>query len=191
MQENHVLAQCRGFIKGRAPGKLTGCERDLGINLPRCFHLLFLLSFIRTKNARLENPTDLLHKNLTKPLAVYVCILCKLQTSHLYEWFTAYLRLQSMTKVLGAPGSDGMKMHWQAILETKTKWHHWNKDPPLTMLETSNDDKQRWIGGKKANWLLSLTDTANMGKHAKPLVGDCSSKLSSYTSRGLCYPPLV
>ena len=27
----------RGFIKG----KLTGCEQDLAINLPGCFHLLF------------------------------------------------------------------------------------------------------------------------------------------------------
>ena len=55
---------------GRAPGKLTGSERDLAINFPGCFHLLFLLSFIRkTKNTRLKNPTDLLHKNLMKPLA--------------------------------------------------------------------------------------------------------------------------
>ena len=37
----------RGFIKGRAPGKLPGCEWDLAINLPGCFRLLFLLSFIR------------------------------------------------------------------------------------------------------------------------------------------------
>ena len=44
----------RGFIKGQAPGKLTGCERDLAINFPSCFRLLLLLSFIRkTKNARL------------------------------------------------------------------------------------------------------------------------------------------
>ena len=58
----------RGFIKGQAPGKLTGCERDLAINLPGCFRLLFLLSFIRkTKNTRLKNPTDLLHKILMKP----------------------------------------------------------------------------------------------------------------------------
>ena len=60
---------CRGFIKGWAPGKLTGCERDLAINLPGCFHLLFLLSFIRkTKIARVKNTTDLLHKNVMKPL---------------------------------------------------------------------------------------------------------------------------
>ena len=60
----------RGFInKGRAPGKLTGCERDLAMNLPGCFHLLFLLSFIRkTKNARLKTPTDFLHKNLMRSL---------------------------------------------------------------------------------------------------------------------------
>ena len=45
-------------------------ERDLAFNLPSCFHLLFWLSFIRkTKNAQLKNPTDLLHKNLMKPLA--------------------------------------------------------------------------------------------------------------------------
>ena len=57
---NKFFLCCRGFIKGQAPGKLTGCERDLAINLPGCFHLLFLLSFIRkTKNARLETPTDL------------------------------------------------------------------------------------------------------------------------------------
>ena len=69
---NTVLIQwSRGFIKGQAPGKLTGCERDLAINLPGCFRLLFLLSFVRkTKNARLKNPTDLLHKNLMKPLVV-------------------------------------------------------------------------------------------------------------------------
>ena len=55
-----------------APGKLTGCERDLAINLPSYFDLLFLLSFIReTKNAQLKNPTDLLHKNLMKPLDLH------------------------------------------------------------------------------------------------------------------------
>ena len=59
----------RGFIKGRAQGKLTSCEWDLTINLPGCFHLLVLLSVIRkTKNAWLKTPTDLLHKNLMKPL---------------------------------------------------------------------------------------------------------------------------
>ena len=59
----------RGFIKGRAPGKLTGCEQDVAINLPGCFCLLLLLTFIRkTKNAQLKNPTDLLHKNVMKPL---------------------------------------------------------------------------------------------------------------------------
>ena len=62
----------RGFIKGRALGKLTCCERDFAINLPGCFHLLFLLSIMRkTKNAQLKNPTDLLHKNLMKPLICY------------------------------------------------------------------------------------------------------------------------
>ena len=62
----------RGFIKGCAPGKLTSCERDLAINLPGCFHLLFLLSFKRkTKNVWLNNPTDLLHKNLMKNLGKY------------------------------------------------------------------------------------------------------------------------
>ena len=56
----------RGFIKGQA---LAGCERDLAINLPGCFRLLFLLSFKRkTKNAWLINCTDLQHKNLMKPL---------------------------------------------------------------------------------------------------------------------------
>ena len=63
---NHVASKViilRGFIKSQAPGKLTGCERDLAINLPGCFCLLFLLPFIRkTKNARLKNPTDLLKK---------------------------------------------------------------------------------------------------------------------------------
>ena len=58
-----------GFIKGWAQGKLTGCKQDLPINLPGCFRLLFLLSFIRkTKNAWLKNPTDLLYKHLMKPL---------------------------------------------------------------------------------------------------------------------------
>ena len=57
----------KGFIK--APGKLTGWKQDLAINLPGCFRLLFLLSFIRkTKNTQLKNPTDLLHKNAMKPL---------------------------------------------------------------------------------------------------------------------------
>ena len=49
----------------RAPGKLTGCERDLAMTLPGCFLLLFVLPFIRkTKKTRLKNPTDLLHKKL-------------------------------------------------------------------------------------------------------------------------------
>ena len=62
-------AGSRGFVKGQAPGKLTGCEQDLAMTLPGCFLLLYLLPFIRkTKNARLKNPTDLLHKNLMKPL---------------------------------------------------------------------------------------------------------------------------
>ena len=62
----------RRFIKGWAPSKLTGCEQDLAINLPGCFDLLFLLSFIReTKNAQLKNPTDLPHKNLIKPLDLH------------------------------------------------------------------------------------------------------------------------
>ena len=63
--------QNRGFIEGPAPGKLAGCERDLAINLPGCFRLLFLLSFIRkTKTALLKNSTDLLHKNLMKPQSI-------------------------------------------------------------------------------------------------------------------------
>ena len=71
---------CRGFIKSWAPTKLTGCERDLAINLPACFRLLFLqFSFIRkTKNAWLKNPTDLLHKNLLKPLLLWVVCLNRL-----------------------------------------------------------------------------------------------------------------
>ena len=73
-QVRHVIVQhqndiFRGFIKRRAPGKLTGSEWDLAINLPGCFRLLFLPSFIRkTKYPRLKNCTDLLHKNLMKPL---------------------------------------------------------------------------------------------------------------------------
>ena len=47
---------------GRALGKLTGCEGDLAINLPSCFRLLFLL---------LKNPTDLLDKNLMRPLKIH------------------------------------------------------------------------------------------------------------------------
>ena len=63
----------REFIKGRAPGKLTSCEQDLAINLPAQFRLLFLLPLIgKTKNAQLKNPTDLLHKNLMKPLVQYI-----------------------------------------------------------------------------------------------------------------------
>ena len=61
----HMHAMVKGFIEGRAAGKLTGCERDL----PGLFRLLFLLSFIRkTKNAKLKNLTDPLHKKLMKPL---------------------------------------------------------------------------------------------------------------------------
>ena len=56
----------RGFIKGQAPGKLTGSSS-----------LLFLLSFTRkTKNAQLKTPTDLLHKNLMKPLCVLMIKSC-------------------------------------------------------------------------------------------------------------------
>ena len=67
----HTTCIIRGFIKGQAPGKLTGGERDLAINLPGCFHLLFLLSLTRnTKNAQLKNPTDLLHENLMKLMSV-------------------------------------------------------------------------------------------------------------------------
>ena len=66
---NYVPVLTRRFIKGRAPGKLTGCERELAINLLGCFRLLFLLSFVsKTKNTWLKNPTDLLLKNLMKPL---------------------------------------------------------------------------------------------------------------------------
>ena len=74
LSADHKMHPCsfRGFIKGQALGKLTGCERDIAINLPGCFCLLFLLPFIRkTKNAWLKNPTDLLHKNLMKPLLAY------------------------------------------------------------------------------------------------------------------------
>ena len=64
-----------GSLRAGHRGKLTSCERDLAINLPSCFRLLFLLSSIRkTKNARLKNPTDLLHKNLMN----YPCIVCHL-----------------------------------------------------------------------------------------------------------------
>ena len=63
LQQLNADARHRRFIKGWALGKLTGCERDLAINLPGCFRPLFLLPFIRkTKNARLKNPTDLLKK---------------------------------------------------------------------------------------------------------------------------------
>ena len=68
--QHWFLTQCRGFINSRAPGKLTGCEQDF--NLPSCFRLPFLLSFIRkTKNAQLKIPTDPLHKNLMKPLTMF------------------------------------------------------------------------------------------------------------------------
>ena len=71
-QPKSGLASYKGFIKGRAPGNLTSCKWDLAINLPGCFRLLFLLSLIRkTKNARLKNATDLLHKNLMKPLKLW------------------------------------------------------------------------------------------------------------------------
>ena len=64
----------QGFIKGQALGKLTGCERDLAIDLPGRFHLRFLHSFIRkNKTARLKTPTDLLHKNLMKSLLTCTC----------------------------------------------------------------------------------------------------------------------
>ena len=65
-----IFLSCNsGFIKRRVPSKMTGCEQDLAMNLPRCFCLIFLVSFIRkTKNAQLKNPTDLLHKNVMEPL---------------------------------------------------------------------------------------------------------------------------
>ena len=66
-----IFCVSRGFIKGQAPGKLTSCEQELAINLPSCFRLLFFLSFKRkTKNARLKNPTDLLHKNLMNCVSI-------------------------------------------------------------------------------------------------------------------------
>ena len=78
MHANLISVKSRGFIKGRALGKLTGCERNLAINLPGCFCLLFLLSFLRkTKNAWLKNPTDLLHKNLMKPLEIIDIFTCE------------------------------------------------------------------------------------------------------------------
>ena len=75
----------RGFVKGRAPGKLTGCEQDLAMTLPGCFLLLFLLPFMRkTKNAWLKNPTDLLTKNVMKPLGdrSNLALMTQLQVLH-------------------------------------------------------------------------------------------------------------
>ena len=89
--------RCRGFIKGQAPGKLTGRERDLTINLDGCFHLLFLLSFIRkTKNTRLKNPTDLLYKNLMKPLQMSCHHVLKKIIVHCH--FKEVLKMQILNK---------------------------------------------------------------------------------------------
>ena len=72
---------------GRALGKLTSCEQDLAINLPGCFRLLFLLSFIgKTKNIRLKNPTDLLHKNLMNPL--------KMTSRYMYMYLKEYTNFE-------------------------------------------------------------------------------------------------
>ena len=62
---SHVVSLCERYlvciddwrVHLETSGKLTSCERDLAINLPGCFHLLFLLSFLRkTKKCPAEKP---------------------------------------------------------------------------------------------------------------------------------------
>ena len=49
-----MLHVCQGVQRHQA---VTDCEQDLTINLPGCFHLLFLLSFKRkTKKGAAEKP---------------------------------------------------------------------------------------------------------------------------------------
>ena len=127
-----MLSLLRGFIKCGASGKLTGCEPDLAINLPGCFRLLFLFSFItKNNNARLKNPTDLPHKNLMKPLInvvlahriysdyvrwFYNSLHEKLLLNSLYDWFrnneklvlcqntcTGEYRIQTCTELWNPP----------------------------------------------------------------------------------------
>ena len=82
----------RGFVKGRALGKLTGCEWDLAINLPGCFRLIFLLSFIRkTKNVRLKKPTDLPYSNLVKPLIQTGLFYSNTSVNELHFWADDFL----------------------------------------------------------------------------------------------------
>ena len=73
LRERYLVCIDDWRVHLETPGKLTSCERNLAINLPGCFRLLFLLSFLRkTKNAWLKTPTDLLYKNLMKPLTSVV-----------------------------------------------------------------------------------------------------------------------
>ena len=48
MNEEH-----KGFIKGQARGKLTGCERDLALNLPGVF--IFSSYFLSKKNLKMPS----------------------------------------------------------------------------------------------------------------------------------------
>ena len=77
-------SESRGFIKGRALGKLTGCEQDFAINLPGCFRLLSLLSFIRkTKNARLKTHWPPAHKLSETPVNKQAVVVIEIdQTQH-------------------------------------------------------------------------------------------------------------
>ena len=116
--EQYIL---RGFIKGWAPGKLTGCERDLAINLPGCFCLLFLLSFIRqTENAWLKNPTDLQHKNLMKPL--HTCTLRKIALFNMKYYYTLLLSNTNAENWNNGSKKRTVTYHTLALVHLILKW---------------------------------------------------------------------
>ena len=59
----------RGFIKGRAPGKLTGCENDFGhLVWPSRGKFFLERKFISNSFAHLWRPVALLLKTLMKPM---------------------------------------------------------------------------------------------------------------------------
>ena len=109
-----------GLIKCQAPGKLTGCERDLAINLPSCFRLIFLLSFIRkTKNVRLKKPTDLPYSNLVKPLIQTGLFYSNTSVNELHFWADDFL-MNLKTWVSGEVSQVGKI--WE-LLAQRASWN--------------------------------------------------------------------
>ena len=77
----------RGFIKGRGPVKFA---QLISSSLLTFFHN-------KTKNAQLKTPTDLLHKNLMKPLDLHQLLAIYPNAPPLYrvvrllQWFTGLI----------------------------------------------------------------------------------------------------